>query len=193
MLLKRYCILATTFVLAANTCLASQVTLDSANSKAEFLAIGHPSMINVKGSPVGVTGSLKQEAAVTNGSFQINLNDFKTGIETRDHHMKERYLETGKTENQVALLTLESIDLPAGFFTKDNSRKSAAFHGQLKLHGVSKPTSGSSDIEVRAGAMSGSASFKVKLSDFSIPAPSFAGATIEDEVSVNVHLEGKIQ
>jgi polyisoprenoid-binding protein YceI len=56
----------------------------------------------------------------------------------------------------------------------------------LKLHGVEKPVSGTFDLSGSGASPKLAAKFAIKLSDFGIGIPSFAGVTMADEVAVTV-------
>jgi hypothetical protein len=63
--------------------------------------------------------------------------------------------------------------------------KEDTFEGLLTLHGVTKPVSGKFSISDQRAV---EASFSVKLIDFAVAIPTFAGVTVADNVEVNVKI-----
>lgn len=150
-------------------------------SSVEFLAVGNPSMLKIKGQGGRLSGMTQ---VAKNGSdslfrskFDFDLTTLETGISRRDTHMKEKYLETAKFPKA----TLVVNDLKASYGSK------AVFKGDLTLHGVTKAVEGSVQIDpANESKLKANASFKIFLSDFAISIPSFAGITVANEVEVTV-------
>ena len=163
------------------------LVLDPANSQLEFNAVGRPAMIKIKGKDATVTGSLSLKAGKASGTVQADLNQFHTGIDMRDHHMKEKYLETGKPGFQNAVLAISDLEIPSA-----GEKKGVAFHGKLTLHGVQKEVTGTTDLSVKDAAVTGTAHFPIKISEYAITLPTFAGATMAEDVDVEVHFQAKI-
>lgn len=150
----------------------------------EFLAIGKPSFIKIHGKGSAATGKLNVEGEKVSGQFEFELNSLATGIETRDDHMKNKYLEVGKFPK--AALDLKSASPLAGWSLKKPAVKDAEFNGTLTLHGVSKPVTGKFQVSDTGGV---SVDFKVKLTDYGVAIPQFAGITVADEVEITVKID----
>ena len=99
-----------------------------------------------------------------------------TGIDKRDEHMRERYLEVAK----FPIATLELKPMPAFAPGK------GAFEGVLDLHGNKRPVSGSIEIRKRQQAFEVEGDFQIKLGDFGIAIPKFAGITVAEDVAIHV-------
>ncbi len=99
----------------------------------------------------------------------LPLDSLHTGIGLRDNHMKENYFETKKYP--TAVLT-QAIG------------KDGKFTGELKLHNVTKPISGTYTLSGGDAV----ASFKCKMSDFTIPEAKYMGVGADDEVEVKATL-----
>jgi polyisoprenoid-binding protein YceI len=164
------------------------LTLDPANSPVVFNAVGRPSMIKIKGKDANATGSLTIHDGKASGTIQTDLTQFHTGIDMRDHHMKEKYLETDKPGFQNAVLTIDKLEIPAA----DGDKKDVPLHGTLSLHGVKKDVTGKTDLTVAGQSVSGVAHIPIKISEYAITLPTFAGATMAEDVDVEVHFQGKI-
>ena len=72
------------------------------------MAIGRPAAIKILGKSKGPSGELKIQKSdqdfLVNGEAIIDLDSFETGINMRDQHMKEKYLETGKGKNAKLII-----------------------------------------------------------------------------------------
>jgi polyisoprenoid-binding protein YceI len=147
----------------------------------EFLAIGRPAMIRIKGEAPGPKGSVEISDKKVTGSFKFNLNDLSTGISMRDRHMKEKYLETGK--NPEAVLTLRDV-----IFKDTIKSENEIFQGDLSLHGVTKKVSGVASFETVEGRKKAHVEFSIHIAEFGIALPSYAGIEVADEVQMKMDL-----
>jgi polyisoprenoid-binding protein YceI len=152
-----------------------------------FQAIGRPSLLKINGEGKGVDGQVKVDGGKASGSFIFDLNKLTTGIEMRDTHMKEKYLQVGQYKE--AKLTIDSLALPAGWSADKPAASEQPFEGKLALHGVEKPVKGTFKIDGGAGKIPVHAEFSIKLSDFAIDIPTYAGIKVADEVKIQVNAE----
>lgn len=163
--------------------LASAVTFEAAKGKTEFLAVGRPSAIKINGKGSGPEGNLKlkkeAEATILNGVAIVDLSTLETGIGMRDRHMKETYLETGKFKE--AKLYFENAKLDSKVIKNGGV---ATVKARLDLHGKSQPIEVELKLERKEPEVTAISKFKLKLSDFSISVPKYAGITVADEVQI---------
>ncbi len=115
------------------------------NGRVEFEAVGRPSMIKIKGQSEAVESRFTVDKNVLNGEAKIKIDTFKTGIDLRDSHMKEKYLETAKFPETV--LKIEGLKLPDTWSSKNPQLKDFPFKGKLNLHGVEKEVTGVLNVE----------------------------------------------
>lgn len=140
----------------------------------EFTAKGFPTFITIGGKSPKVMGSLRMEQDMVSGTFKLPLNTLKTGMELRDDHMINKYLEAPKYPQ--AALTLRP------FVLKDEGVTT----GTLSLHNVEK------DIEIEytssksENALMVETKFQLVLSDFNIDIPSFQGITVAKDIKLKV-------
>lgn len=149
------------------------------NGAVEFVAIGRPSLIKIKGKGDKLTGDLNVMDKKISGILKFGLDSLKTGIGLRDEHTKEKYLEVAKFPE--ATLTIKDQELP-------EPGKSGKISGELNLHGVQKNIE--TFIEVK-DANKAQGQFELNLSDFKIEIPKYMGVTVADTVKVTVELELK--
>jgi polyisoprenoid-binding protein YceI len=167
-----------------------QFAADADKSAVEFLAIGRPSALRIVGKGKGATGRLTESSGKAAGEMSFDLNSLDTGITLRDKHMKEKYLETGKFP--TAVLKLESFALPKDATAARFATPGIPFTGKLTLHGIERPVSGTADLSRDGETASALASFKIKLTDYGVDIPKFAGITVAEDVDVKVDLHGTI-
>ena len=160
------------------------VDLDQGSGNVEFRATGHPSALKIIGKGTAPRGNFTVDGKKVTGTVLFDLTSLDTGIETRTHHMKEKYLETEKFRD--AKLTVSQMTLPQDLATEQFSADQVPFTGSLLLHGVERPVSGIVKIDKAGGKISMAAQFGLKISDYKIAVPSFAGITMADDVQVAV-------
>jgi polyisoprenoid-binding protein YceI len=140
-----------------------------------------------------LTGALtlaSASPAAYSGELTADLRTLDTGIELRDDHMRNEYLEVGKGDG-FATAVLSAISL--GNVDADTVQGRTAFTGMLRLHGVKKPIAGQADIKRSAGSMRIDATFPVTLSDFGIAKPQYLGVGVKTVVQVKVSLDVQLE
>ena len=180
----------------ANFAKTIKLSMAKTTGEVSFLAIGRPSAIKIKGkAPAGVStsGELRFSDKTVSGTVIVNLSAFETGIELRDRHMKERYLEVARFPE--AALEIEALVLPESLDKGDVMVRDVAFHGQLSLHGQKRPVSGTAGVEESAqtNRITFTITFSTKTSDYAISVPSYMGIKVADEVIVSAVVSGPIE
>ncbi len=160
------------------TAQAAIYKLSPDSGKVTFLAKGKPALISIKGEGEGATAALKEKDQMLNGEVSFQLKSLKTGIELRDDHLKNKYLEVEK--HPTATLKISDLKLP------ENLKDGFPFKGILSLHGIDQPIEGIASVAADSKSQKISADFKIKLSQFKIEIPSFKGITVAEEVQVKV-------
>ncbi len=162
-----------------------------ASSEVGFKAVGRPAMLKINGEKGKLTGQIVLRGGALHGQLDVAMNDFTTGIDLRDRHMKETYLETGKFPN--ARLIFDGTTIP-GIQEQGNFKvESAPFRASLELHGQRKPIEGEASIS-RSGAVAQvDAKFKVKLSDYGIQIPKYLGITVAEDVTIEIKASGPLR
>lgn len=168
-----------------------QVDLDRNQGQVEFLAVGHPSFLKIKGQKGRTGGKLLVAGNVLSGTLSVELDAFDTGMALRNEHMKEKYLETAKFPK--ALLKLDPLTLPVNFATDTQAKLTEVpFTGKLKLHGVVRPVKGTATVQRSGPQVRGEARFSVDLTAHGIAIPSFKGITVAKEVSITAHIQAPL-
>jgi len=158
-------------------------TLSAKGGQVEILALGRPAFIKIQGIGSALQGHIQLEDDAVKGEFEFDLASLDTGIQMRNEHMKTKYLEVDKYPR--AKLVIENATLNKGWSADKPDLKSAEFSGNLTFHGVTKPVKGSFSMGAGRDVL---AEFAVKLSDYQVAIPSFAGITVKDEVAIKVKI-----
>ncbi len=187
-----YSVFVTSMIIAGweLTALAAPTKMKVETTAVHFEAVGKPSFIKIRGEAKEATSSKSEaeiDGAKVKGSFKFSLKELKTGIDMRDNHMKEKYLQVEKFPD--AELKLTTVQLPTGWSVAKPESKDVPFEGTLKLHGVEKPIKGSIDLSKSDSKIVGAAKFEVKISEFGIDIPKYMGVTVADVVKVDVTVD----
>jgi len=139
-----------------------------------FRAVG-PGGLGIEGKGSDVSLREQGDAIVAT----VGLGSLATGIELRDKHMREKYLETAK--------------YPVLVFTIDKSKVKSPFEGDidgnLKLHGVTQSVRlhyKATGTEKHASVVG---STKLNMKDFNIAVPSYLGVSVKPDVTVTFKLD----
>lgn len=165
----------------------SKVDVKPEQGSVQFLAVGKPAFLKIKGEAKGPVGAVEKKGENWGAEFQFDLGTLETGISLRDEHMKDKYLEVGK--HPKAKLTIAKLDLPVDWTPVTALSKEMPFTGELEMHGVKKPVTGTAQLDSGASGASVSAKFQIAISDYQIGIPSYAGVTVADKVDVEVNLK----
>ena len=160
------------------------IPLEYQQNQLEFRAKGRPSVMKVIGKSNQLSGSIVIQNKSVTGKITLNISSLKTGIDLRDEHMKEKYLEIKSFPE--ATFTLNTLNLPIEDFTKNFELNQQPFSGTLSLHGVQKNIAGLTFIKKNNNRIELEAGFEIRLKDFGISTPQFSGITLAEEVKVTV-------
>ncbi len=169
----------------------NRISLLPEKTKITFDAIGNPGFINIEGKLILNNGELKLKDEKFEGTIQLDLTKIETGIDLRDSHLKEKYLEIEKfPQAKLEIVLPETGNLK--FLDESAENKfSLNLPGSFELHGVKKnidlPIKGKKNAD---GSIEGNTEFEINLKDFGIEIPSFAGITVAEKVVVKVKFAG---
>lgn len=149
-----------------------------------FEAVGKPAMIKINGAAPVPKSLLSFKDGVTTLEAELDLNDFKTGIDLRDQHMKEKYLEVAKYPKAKLIVT--KADFPAGWEKNPTSFKDKEFSGTLQLHGKEAPIKGTHSMTDKNFS---EAHFKISLNDFNIEIPNYLGIKVVDVITIKTQIQ----
>ena len=155
--------------------LASAAWTVQGKRSASFKAIG-PGGLSIVGNGSDVAVKDNGDAV----AISVGLNSLKTGIDMRDRHMKEKYLETSKYPSAVLQVEKAKLKVPTS---------GADIEGKLSLHGVTRTVRVhySANGSVNKAAVSGTV--RVNMKEFGINVPSYLGVTVKPDVDVSVQFD----
>jgi polyisoprenoid-binding protein YceI len=154
------------------------------NAKLAFFATGKPGFLKFKGEGAKLKGRLEMDQGGWKGVLTADLVPLNTGIDLRDSHMHDKYLETKKFP--TAELNLESVKFEKG------TEGPCEFTGSLAIKGVKKPIQGSCEwTGVGKDTMQVKASSEIKMADYPIGVPKYLGVTVADTVKLEVEFDAK--
>jgi polyisoprenoid-binding protein YceI len=160
------------FLFAGNA-LAATYTFNKNNNKVDWQAVGNPGFLRINAEGGSAEGVIYADGGKVSGALTVDLRDYRTGIELRDEHMKNKYLMVDKYPK--AKLVLKNQSYLEG--------KEITAKGLLTLKDETKPV----DVIFTVTGKLLDAKFKIKLSDFpSVGIPSHLGVTVANELTVNV-------
>ncbi len=168
------------------TCLLLAMTSGSGNAdakiktegtgEASFCASG-PAGMQINGRTSDITVSEEAEHV----KVSVSLTRLTTGIDLRDRHMRDRYLEVGKFPN--AELTVDRKVL------KLSGDASADAPATLKIHGQSRAVTIHYTSHANGAAFQVTGSVHIDMTDYGVEQPSYLGVKVKPDVDVSVRFD----
>jgi polyisoprenoid-binding protein YceI len=155
--------------------------------RVEFVAIGRPSALKIKGSGNELMLAITLEKDLLRGKVEFSLASLDTGLSLRDRHMKEKYLEVEKFPKS----TFEILEgtLPADLISNEVAEAEVILKGKLTLHGVTRDLTTAAKVKKKGTTYEIQAPLEVKLPDFQIEIPKFAGITVAEDVKIDIRFQ----
>ncbi len=152
------------------------------DTKVSFLASG-PAGLEIEGT----TPDLVVADAGGSVELTVPLAKLTTGIDLRDKHMKEKYLEIAKFPSAILTVSRAALKLPAG-----GAPVELDVPGTLLLHGTTKPVTVHYDAKPEGAGLAAHGKFHINMNDYGIQVPTYLGITVKPEVDVTAsfHLTG---
>jgi polyisoprenoid-binding protein YceI len=148
----------------------------------EFLS--RAPMLEFKGISNNLVGLINlDENAV---DFYVDLNTLDTGIQLRNRHMRESYLETKKFPFAEFTGTLnDAVNVESGQVQR------VSVTGKFKIHGVEREITVNGTLQFRNDVLELRASWEVKLEDHNIDRPRVIFYELSDTqvVTININLK----
>lgn len=143
--------------------------------KVEFKAEASPGFFKFEGKGGKILGKLVDNKGKVSGELTVSLADFDTDNETRNSHMKDKYLNVAK----FPVATLKVSGLPS----TDGDHK---LIGLLTLHGKKSEITGDYTLKTEGKSRKLRATFKIDVTKFGIEVPQYQVLTVAKEVEVIV-------
>lgn len=114
-------------------------------------------------------------------TITVPLAKLDTGIDLRNKHMRENYLETDKFPHAVLEVAREAVKLPA-----DGAKSEGTGKGKMTIRGKTREVTFKYKIEKKAGAYQAMAKVPLNIKDFDISIPSYLGVTVQPDIDTAV-------
>lgn len=135
-----------------------------------------------KSQKITGTASASEDAqTLTSASVVVDAGSFESGIELRDEHLRDKYLEASVFREIRFAAAGQSVAVkPGGSFS---------LRGTLTVKGVSRPLQVEGRFEsANTSEAVASTRFKVDVTEFGIRRPSFAVVKMDPVIDVRVRL-----
>jgi polyisoprenoid-binding protein YceI len=139
--------------------------------------VAGPGGINIHGK----TNDLSASESGGKVKVKVALGALNTGINLRDQHMRDTYLEVGKYPNAIVEVQRSKLKFPA-----KGASASAQAPGSMTIHGVTKPVTIDYTAKSRGDKISVDGSTKIDMRDYGIVVPKYLGVGVEPDVGINV-------
>jgi polyisoprenoid-binding protein YceI len=174
--------IASALIVLGTSVAASAALSTPTDARVSFLAVG-PAGMKIEGTTSELTLVEKDGNLVV----EVPLANLTTGIALRDHHMKDKYLETGKYPSATLVVPRSTVHAPAS-----GARASEDVAGTVTIHGQSRPVTVHYEATGEAGGSVVDGRFHVRMNEFGITVPTYLGVTVKPDVDVTArfHVAG---
>ena len=117
------------------------------------------------------------------GDVSVDLTTIDTGIELRNRHLREKYLEVAKGPgyDKAVLSDIRLSDVESEAFDGI-----AGFTGTLLMHGVKHEVAGRAEVRAEGSGRRVRAEFPLTLPDFGVTPPEYLGVGVGNKLLVKV-------
>lgn len=113
--------------------------------------------------------------------FAILVKSFHFESALMEEHFNENYMESSKFPK--ATFKGKISNLASVNFAKDGAYP-VTVEGELTMHGITKKVSATGSITTKAGKISASSKFSVKLKDYNVVIPSLVKDKISEDIDI---------
>ncbi|NOY25057.1 MAG: YceI family protein [Oligoflexia bacterium] len=139
--------------------------------KVSFYAEGSPGALDIEGK----TSDLSLTDDGTTVTAVVDLENLSTGIDLRDDHMKEKYMEVGTYPTASVRFARADLQLPTQTGKSTNGTLAATFN----CHGVDQPATVTYTVKKSKTGYAVDASFAYNADHHGIVIPSYLGITVD--------------
>ncbi|MBN2412820.1 YceI family protein [candidate division KSB1 bacterium] len=113
--------------------------------------------------------------------FQVDLNTIDTGIELRNRHMRENYLETEKFQYAIYKGNVTSVDT-----LNDGETLNVIVKGMFNLHGIDQQYEIAGSVSKEGKTLKVSSDFEISLSGHKITIPKLMFLKISEIIHIEL-------
>jgi polyisoprenoid-binding protein YceI len=149
--------------------------------KATFFAVGSPSFLNIEGT----TTALQVADDGAKLTFTVPMSTVDSGVELRDQHMRDNYVQVAKFPNATIQLNKADIPWPAAG-AKDAK---GTVNGTFEVHGVTQPAAIQYQISKTGTGYRVKAKFNYDCNQHGIFIEDYMGVTIDPKMYAVVNVD----
>jgi hypothetical protein len=149
--------------------------------KVSFMASGGMLVPDIPGE----TSALTVTDDGTTLTFTVPMSTVKTGIDLRDEHMLQRYVEVAKYPDATLRVPIASLVLPG----KDGETRKGKADATFTVHGAAAPVKVAYTVRKRGDAYAGEAEFTFDVRKHGIAVPEYQMVSVEPEMRAKVTAE----
>jgi len=138
----------------------------------QFNATGEPGALDIEAKTTDCTAADDG----TTLSFTVKLDTVTTGIDLRDEHMKEKFLQTAQYPDAVLSFPKATIAWP----TETGKKVTGTLDATFSAHGKSTPTKLKYDVQKTKTGWKVTGTFPYDTTALGIEVPSYLGVTIDN-------------
>lgn len=146
--------------------------------KVQFNATGNPGYLDIE----GLTNALTVKDDGTNLSFVVPMKTISTGIDLRDEHMNEKYVEVGKFPDVSLSFPKSAVPFP----TELGKAAEGTVKAQFTAHGVAEEVDVAYVVKRSKTGWRVQASFPFDVSAHGIAIPSYLSVTVDPKMKAVV-------
>jgi polyisoprenoid-binding protein YceI len=135
---------------------------------------------------VGTSEKLELQDDGERLTLTVPLDSLDTGIELRNRHMREKYLETGKYPQAVLVVPWSALKRAKAGETQEGTAT-----GTLTLHGQTRQLPFKYRVVRTGDTQAVSGKLQLNFRDFGVNVPSYMGITVKPDIDVDVAFEAK--
>lgn len=149
--------------------------------KVSFFATGSPGFLDIE----GVAGEIAAADDGTKLTFTVPMKSVKTGIDLRDEHMNEEYVQVAQYPDAVLTVDKAAVQWGANL----GEKKQGTVPGDFTIHGVTKPVQVQYTTQKSKTGFRVTGKFEFDVAQHGIKIPSYMGVTVDPKMRAEVQLD----
>lgn len=146
---------------------------------------GAPNVTFSATGPVGmrIDGSTRELSVVDDGTHltvRVGLRNLSTGIDLRDRHMRDRYLQVQRYPQAELVVDRSVLRIPT------DAPVTATVRGTFRLHGRERAVRFRYEARRQGNAIRVTAHATIDMTQYGIEAPTYMGVTVRPDVELTV-------
>jgi len=153
----------------------------SGTPKVSFFAVGSPGALDIE----GVTNSITVADDGTNLTFTVPMSTVSSGIDLRDEHMNDKFVQIAQFPNVTLVLPKASVTWPTTLGEESNGTVKATF----TAHGAPVQLDVTYNLKRSKTGYRAKGSFEFDVTQHGIAIPSYLGVTVDAKMKAQVTVD----